>query len=1119
MIETSYSDLIEKLDEFTRKYYKNKILKGVLYCLAFIPAFYLFLAVTEYFGNFNSAIRGFLFFLLLISSCTVLLVMVVFPFIKLNKLGKIISHEQASEIIGNHFFDVKDKLTNTLQLKKLADNELQKNDLLLAGINQKINELKPVPFVSAIDFGQNKKYLKYALPPLLLITILLFAAPSVLREGTERLVGYNKTFEKEAPFQFKILNKKLDITGQEDYELEIEIVGSTVPENANITADGINYRLKKIDRFHFRHTFKNAQKNISFFLEADGFNSKDYLLKYIPAPLVLSFSINLKYPAYTKKSNESFKNTGNLIVPEGSIAEWVVGTENTNNVDFKFLDTTLSISNSSAGQFKYSKKLLKSETYSLVPSNQFLINKEAIGYNINVVPDLFPSIEIEERMDSVNRNNVYFRGLIKDDYGFKKLTFNYFFISKNDSTETVNRDTTISISINTDLQQQQFYHAWNMNELGLQAGDEINYYFEVSDNDGVHGSKSTKSKTFVFKAPSLDELDKNNEANNEALKDQIEQSIKDAESLKKDIAELNKTLLEKPNLNWQEKKKLEDLLNKQKNLEQKVNQIKNDNKQNNQEQSDYKKESQEILDKQEKLEKLFDEVMTDEMKELYKQLQEMLEKLDKEKIQEQLEKINLSNEDVKKELDRSLELFKQLEFEQKMTDAIDKLKKLAEDQEKLAEDTKQNKAPNDQLKKEQEELDKKFEEVKEDVKALEQKNKELEEPNKLEDTKQDEKEIDQEMEQSKEQLENKKNSKASESQKTAAEKMKKMGDKMQANKEEQQQEGAQENIDDLRALLENIIQLSFDQEKLMDNLKVTSTNDPKYVKQGQEQKKLKDDAKMIEDSLFALSKRVAELESIVNKEIGTINYNMLSAIDQIAERRTAGATSNQQYAMTSLNNLALLLDEALQQMQQQMANAKPGSGSCDKPGGKGAKPSMSSMKKMQEGMNKKLEQLKKAMEEGGNKPGAKPGKGDQGMSKELAKTAAEQSALRKEIEKLAQQLNEDGKGTGNELKKIASEMEKTEKDIVNKKITQETIKRQQDIVSRLLESEKAEREREYDNKRKSNEAKNVPASNPEEYFKYNTKKQNEAELLKTLPPALKPYYKTKVNEYFIKFEN
>ena len=63
--------------------------------------------------------------------------------------------------------------------------------------------------------------------------------------------------------------------------------------------------------------------------------------------------------------------------------------------------------------------------------------------------------------------------------------------------------------------------------------------------------------------------------------------------------------------------------------------------------------------------------------------------------------------------------------------------------------------------------------------------------------------------------------------------------------------------------------------------------------------------------------------------------------------------SKQQYVMTSVNNLALLFDEALQQMQQQQANSKPGSGKCNKPGGSGSPG----------GKPQSMEQMKKQMEE------------------------------------------------------------------------------------------------------------------------------------------------------------
>ena len=66
--------------------------------------------------------------------------------------------------------------------------------------------------------------------------------------------------------------------------------------------------------------------------------------------------------------------------------------------------------------------------------------------------------------------------------------------------------------------------------------------------------------------------------------------------------------------------------------------------------------------------------------------------------------------------------------------------------------------------------------------------------------------------------------------------------------------------------------------------------------------------------------------------------------------------------MTSYNNLSLLLNESLEQMQQQMQNMMPGSGMCNKPGGKGkpmpGKGNMT-MEGMKEMLKKQLDQMKK----------------------------------------------------------------------------------------------------------------------------------------------------------------
>ena len=129
------------------------------------------------------------------------------------------------------------------------------------------------------------------------------------------------------------------------------------------------------------------------------------------------------------------------------------------------------------------------------------------------------------------------------------------------------------------------------------------------------------------------------------------------------------------------------------------------------------------------------------------------------------------------------------------------------------------------------------------------------------------------------------------------------------------------------------------------------------------------------------------------------------------------------------------------------------------------------------------------------------------MSQQLAEMAAQQAALRQKIQELSQELNKDGTGAGNGLKEIVKEMEKVEEDIVNKRISTQTLNRQKEIMTRLLEHEKAQREQEYDEKRKA------------KFLEYKLQKEKELELLKTIPPSLKPYYKNKVNEYFEQLNN
>jgi cell division protein ZapA (FtsZ GTPase activity inhibitor) len=62
--------------------------------------------------------------------------------------------------------------------------------------------------------------------------------------------------------------------------------------------------------------------------------------------------------------------------------------------------------------------------------------------------------------------------------------------------------------------------------------------------------------------------------------------------------------------------------------------------------------------------------------------------------------------------------------------------------------------------------------------------------------------------------------------------------------------------------------------------------------------------KSVKDSIQELSKSVYQIQSFVNEQIADVDKNMEQALSNLEQRRPAIAASNQQYIMTSVNNLA-----------------------------------------------------------------------------------------------------------------------------------------------------------------------------------------------------------------------
>lgn len=1097
----NYSLLIQKLDAFIRKHYLNQLLRGLIYSAAIILAAFIVFNIIEYRYYLPSAGRKFLFFGFLAGSAALLYKLVAAPLLRYYRLGKIISHEQAAQIVGSHFGNVQDKLLNILQLKKQSETTAEK-DLLLAGINQKTESIKLVPFTSAIDLGKNKKYLRYLALPLLALLAIMIGAPNIIKDGTRRLVYNNVNFEKPAPFRFTVKNTSLRAVQFENFPLEITVDGEALPENVFIKVEGYAYKMNRKTPTEYQYNFINLQQSQEFVVSAAGYESKPYTLEVLPKPMIVNFEVVLDYPAYTGKKDETLRNIGDLTIPAGTKARWELNAKSTSTISFRFAEKQINADRTAEQLFTLAETPVQNGYYTVTISNEYLQNADSIAYAITVIPDLHPAISVQPIEDSASLRYLYFTGEISDDYGLSKLQLKYKIQQDNEDS----KEEYLAVSVPfTKGEYAQFSHYWDLKELGLQPGQGVTYFFEVWDNDAIHGSKSTRSTTLQFKMPSLDELEKETKESNEEIKGGLDKTISKAEQLKKEIQTAQEKLLQKKNLNWEDKKTMEDLLEKQQSMEEAIQQLQEELNNNISKQQEFKDVNPEILQKQQKLQELFNEVLSDEMKELFEKMQSLMEQMDMEEMMENLKDFELSQEQLETELDRMLELFKQLEFEQKLTETVDKLEELAKQQEALSKETQNESKSNETLQQEQEKLNEEFEKVQEALKELEDIKKELGDKDAFSETKENAEQTKQEMSKGSENLKQNKNKKASENQKNAAEKMQQMSEQLAQMQSEMQMEQMEMDMRAIRQLLENLVTLSLDQEALMAEVNKTSINDTRYVALTQEQFKIKDDTELVKDSLYALSKRVFELQTFINKEVAEVSKNLEKTIDELAGRKKNDANVHQQYVMTGFNNLALMLSETLQQMQQQMASQMKGNQQCQKKGKGMPSPKLGEMQKQ---LNDQITQMQEQMKKQG--PGEKGQQG--GMSKEIAQQAAKQAAIREALKKINDQENSDG-SLGN-LDKLIEDMNKTETELYNKQMTEQMKKRQQDILTRLLDVEKSMREREQDEKRQSQVGQEIARQLPPSLEEYLKQREAEIQLYKTVPPNMKPYYRQMIEQYF-----
>ncbi|WP_053970789.1 DUF4175 family protein [Mangrovimonas sp. ST2L15] len=1132
-----FTTIQNKLEQFIRRYYTNELLKGAILFFSIGLLYFLFTLFIEYVLWLNTTARTVLFWVFILVELALFVKFIVIPLMRLFKLQKGIDYKDAATIIGNHFPEVNDKLLNVLQLR----SDAQQSELLLASIEQKSTELSPVPFKLAINFNKNAKYLKYAAIPIAIILISVITGKiNWFSDSYTRVVNFKTAYEPPAPFQFFVVNEDLQAIENKDFKLQVKTAGDVFPENAKINFNGESYFLNHNGLGDFEFVFKQPKKDVQFHFTSGAVTSKPYELTVTSVPSILDFEMVLDYPSYTKRTDEILKSTGNANVPQGTQITWKLKTKTTDAVSIYGTDT-LSLERTGSGYFEGTKQVFDKFPYDISTSNASLKDYEHLSFNINVIKDEFPELKLQMALDSTDQKTLYFKGQASDDYGLSKLQLVYYPVSNEFDKQVV--------AIPIESTNITDFISVFPNQLELEEGVNYELYFQVFDNDAINHFKGTKSKVYTYrKSTKLEEEAEQLNQQNETIQD-LDKSLEKFDERQKELEELSRTQKEKSELNFNEKRQLENFLKRQKQQEemmQNYNEKLTDNLEKfkqDQESDDFKEDLKERLKDNEK------QLKEDEK--LLEELQKLQDKINKEELSEKLEQLAKQNKNQKRSLEQLLELTKRYYINKKMEKLQGELNELADEQlEQSNKDEEENK------KSDQDSLNKKFEDFQKEMDALEKENEKLIEPMKLpnnekmeDDIKKDQEEASDELEKQEENSNQGKKQESQQNNQNASKKQKQAGQKMKQMSQQMQQsmmmmggggEQMQEDIEMLRKILDNLILFSFDQENLMDLFKDIQPNHNKYADYLKRQYALKEHFSHIDDSLFALSLRQPKISEFVNQQIYDVFFNIDKSMDHFSDNRIYQGVSNQQYTITSANNLADFLSNLLNNMQMQMNAQGQGQGSGKGQQGQKPEEGLPDIIMSQEELNKQAQEgLQKVQGQKGKEAGEQKGQGEKGEGQDgqsggengdgqngdqkqsnngmdsesqnelLFQIYQQQSQIRQELEN---RLKEAGiNPNGNSLLK---QMENVEMDLLNKGLTEQTVEQMKRFEHQLLKMENAtfkqgkenKRESETNDKQYQNTSQDkIPTA--KEYF-------NTDEILNRQALPLQPVYNKKVKEYF-----
>jgi hypothetical protein len=1094
MVEETYSHLLEKLRAAYRRMQVRELLQGVSKFLVVVLAAVIAVSAVEAVGRFATIGRLMLLMMLGLVSMAALIKFLVLPL-----LQKSFDPDAVAKVVGEAFPSLKDRLVNALQVY----HESAGNPFAAAALKRVEKEAAPFNFEQAISLDKAKKTGGVAATSVMVAALLFALSPLGLNKALVRIVKFNEDFTPPPPFKIISLSKDIEIAKGGDAELRFRVVENPESETPLevrrltlklIDENGFEWQELKLvqdSTGEFAYQLKNQKQPLVYFAESDVagkiISSEKHRLTVLDKPRLEMFQLALVPPAYSRLSVQQLEpNFGDAVALKGSKVSLRLKASKPIQAATLIANDTLLMPMQVSGDSALLTFVLKDDiAYQLEAYDraQMRTEKSAI-YHIRVLPDEYPTIRIlqpETKETTLPESLIQPLTIeLKDDFGFSKLSLK-FRVTKSEVGEPEQEFRELPISLSGEGSQidKIVNFTWNLNKVGVVAGDELEFYAEVHDNDAVSGYKAARTDFYRFRLPSLEEVFAEVEQAEKNATEALEKKIEEAKSIQEQLEKVQNELRQKNRSNWQDRKVLEQALKKQEELQKSAAAISDELQKMMQQMQERQLVSEETLQKYQEVQRLMDEINSPELKEAMRQLQEALAQVNDQQLRQALEKMTFNEEQLRKSLERTKELLQRIQLERKIDELARRMNEMIRKQEELRAETMQQSKKNSEkfkeLQKEQDRLEKDLKEFEQARQELESKMKNfpkqeqlpMEELEKLR-AQAEQDELEKDVSEAEEKLREQNAEAAAEKQQSALQKMKQRQKQIAEMKQELSRQRRQELLEAMQNAARSALELSKEQEALKKETEQirnqASFEQSREIAQNQQQ--ILESLKQLQESISKIGKKSSKIRAEMSRQLVRAEEQMEQSIASMEARNAPQAAQNMKEAMHMLNEFAQQTSEMLAQMMGQQG--KDGQGE-----------SGDSLSELMQGLSDQQSELN------GETQSLMQGRNQADRAQRLAQLAAQQRLIQEQLKQLAQrQAQRQNEGKGNELmgnlEKLAEEMEEAAKSLEQQDLSRELVKRQQQILSRMLQSTKSLQRREFEEQREAKTAKNFVRKSPAE---------------------------------------